>query len=106
MGAGVMLICVVVMKFASKYGVAHVLIFKRAQVHTNTCRKFVFHASFHFNRVCSSLGSYVRNIGLQAALDASGKGGKGGGKGDRAQGISQGVDTIDKAMEAVRGYAF
>lgn len=39
---------------------------------------------------------------LQAALDSSGKGGKGGGKGDRAQGISQGVDTIDKAMEIAR----
>lgn len=39
---------------------------------------------------------------VEAALDASGKGGKGGGKGDRAQGISQGVDTIGKAMEAAR----
>lgn len=43
---------------------------------------------------------------LQAALDASGKGGKGGGKGDRAQGISQGVDTIGKAMEAAKDSAF
>lgn len=42
---------------------------------------------------------------LQAALDASGKGGRGGGKGDRAQGISQGVDTIDKAMEVARDFA-
>lgn len=40
---------------------------------------------------------------LQSALDASSRGGKGGGKGDRAQGISQGVDTIDKAMEVARG---
>ncbi|CAM9105783.1 unnamed protein product [Ectocarpus sp. 13 AM-2016] len=43
------------------------------------------------------------NKWVQSALDASGRGGKGGGKGDRAQGISQGVDTIDKAMEVVRG---
>lgn len=43
---------------------------------------------------------------LQAALDASGMGGKGGGKGDRAQGISQGVDTIDKAMEAARSATY
>ncbi|CAM9233963.1 unnamed protein product [Hapterophycus canaliculatus] len=46
------------------------------------------------------------NKWVQAALDASGKGGKGGGKGDRAQGISQGVDTIDKAMEVARDPAF
>ncbi|CAN0286412.1 unnamed protein product [Pylaiella littoralis] len=46
------------------------------------------------------------NKWVQAALDASGKRGKGGGKGDRAQGISQGVDTIDKAMEAARDSAF
>lgn len=39
---------------------------------------------------------------IKAALDASGKGGKGGGKGDRAQGVSQGVDILDKAMEAAR----
>lgn len=45
-------------------------------------------------------------IGFKAALDASGKGGKGGGKGDRAQGISQGVETIDKAMEVARDPAF
>lgn len=45
-------------------------------------------------------------IYLQAALDASGKGGKGGGKGDRAQGISQGVDTIDTAMEVARNATF
>ncbi|CAM9762323.1 unnamed protein product [Scytosiphon promiscuus] len=42
------------------------------------------------------------NKWVQAALDASGKGGKGGGKGDRAQGISQGVGTIDKAMDVAR----
>eukprot|EP00752_Nemacystus_decipiens_P009413 g8416.t1 len=46
------------------------------------------------------------NKWVQAALDASGKGGKGGGKGDRAQGISQGVDTIDKAMEVARNTTF
>lgn len=41
---------------------------------------------------------------LQAVLDASGMGGKGGGKGDRAQGISQGVHTLDKAMVAAREF--
>lgn len=45
------------------------------------------------------------NKWVQAALDASSRGGKGGGKGDRAQGISQGVDTIDKAMEAATNHA-
>ncbi|CAM9448574.1 unnamed protein product [Ascophyllum nodosum] len=43
---------------------------------------------------------------VQAVLDASGMGGKGGGKGDRAQGISQGMDTLNKAMEAARKFAF
>lgn len=42
----------------------------------------------------------------QAALDASGRGGKGGGKGDRAQGISQGVNTIDQAIAAAKDPSF
>lgn len=51
---------------------------------------------FHYN-----IFDYVW---LQAVLDASGMGGKGGGKGDRAQGISQGVHTLEKAMVAAREF--